>query len=81
MAKPSKSQWDFGELFSPEQTRRVLSVSELTSQVKRLIEQHVGIIWVTGEITNFRAQASGHCYFTLKDANTQVACVLFIMHG
>lgn len=77
MAKPVKSQWDFGELFSPEQTRRVLTVSELTTQVKRLIEQHVGTIWVTGEITNFRAQGSGHCYFTLKDANTQVACVLF----
>jgi len=77
MAKPTKSQWDFGELFSPEQTRRVLTVSELTTQVKRLIEQHIGTIWVTGEITNFRAQSSGHCYFTLKDANTQVACVLF----
>ena len=77
MAKPTKSQWDFGELFTPEQTRRVLTVSELTTQVKRLIEQHVGTIWVTGEITNFRAQGSGHCYFTLKDASTQVACVLF----
>jgi exodeoxyribonuclease VII large subunit len=77
MAKPSKSQWDFGELFTPEQTRRVLSVSELTTQVKRLLEQQVGTVWVTGEITNFRAQASGHCYFTLKDASSQIACVLF----
>jgi exodeoxyribonuclease VII large subunit len=77
MAKPSKSQWDFGELFSPEQTRRVLSVSELTTQVKRLLEQHVGTVWVAGEITNFRRQSSGHCYFTLKDANTQLTCVLF----
>jgi len=77
MAKPSKSQWDFGELFSPAQTRRVLTVSELTTQVKRLLEQHVGTLWVTGEITNFRPQSSGHCYFTLRDASTQVACVLF----
>jgi exodeoxyribonuclease VII large subunit len=77
MAKPSKSQWDFGELFTPEQTRRVLSVSELTTRVKQLLEQQVGNIWVTGEITNFRAQASGHCYFTLKDASTQLTCVLF----
>ncbi|MEY4387340.1 MAG: hypothetical protein RLY20_2623 [Verrucomicrobiota bacterium] len=77
MAKPVKSQWDFGELFSPEQTRRVLSVSELTTQVKRLLEQHVGTLWVTGEITNFRAQSSGHCYFTLKDASSQLTCVLF----
>jgi len=77
MAKPTKSQWDFGELFSPGQTRRVLSVSELTAQVKKLLEQQVGTIWVTGEITNYRAQSSGHCYFTLKDASTQVSCVLF----
>jgi exodeoxyribonuclease VII large subunit len=77
MGRTPKSQWDFGELFSPEQTRRVLTVSELTTQVKRLVEQHVGTVWVTGEITNLRAQSSGHIYFTLKDAATQLACVLF----
>jgi len=77
MPRASKSQWDFGELFPAEETRRVLTVSELTTQVKRLIEQHLGTLWVTGEITNFRQQSSGHIYFTLKDADTQVACVLF----
>jgi exodeoxyribonuclease VII large subunit len=77
MPRASKSQWDFGELFSPEETRRVLTVSELTAEVKRLLETHLGSPWVTGEITNFRQQGSGHCYFTLKDADTQVACVLF----
>lgn len=75
--KQSKSQWDFGELFPVEQTRRVLSVSELTEQVRRLLEKHVGQVWVTGEITNLRAQASGHIYFTLKDTNAQLSCVLF----
>lgn len=75
--RKSKSQWDFGELFPPEQTRRVLSVSELTEQVRRLLEKHVGQVWVTGEITNLRAQSSGHIYFTLKDANAQLSCVLF----
>ncbi len=77
MAKPSKSQWDFGELFSPQETRRVLTVAELTAQVKRLLEQQVGTVWVTGEITNLRAQSSGHIYFTLKDAASQLSCVLF----
>ena len=97
MNKQSKSQWDFGELFPPEQTsppasaapssqaqappappvRKVLSVSELTSQLRRLLEQHVGSIWVTGEVTNLRAQSSGHIYFTLKDAGSQLSCVLF----
>src|SRR6266487_6934453 len=77
MSKPTKSQWDFGELFPTEQTRSVLSVSELTEQIRRLLEKQVGQVWVTGEVTNLRAQSSGHIYFTLKDANAQLSCVLF----
>jgi exodeoxyribonuclease VII large subunit len=77
MSKQTKSQWDFGELFPAEQTRKVLSVSELTAQVKRLLEKQVGSVWVTGEVTNLRAQSSGHIYFTLKDAAAQLSCVLF----
>lgn len=77
MSKPAKSQWDFGELFPAETTRKVLSVSELTSQVKRLLEKQIGAVWVSGEITNLRAQSSGHIYFTLKDAVSQLSCVLF----
>ena len=77
MAKPAKSQWDFGELFPPEQLRKVLSVTELTRQIKSLLEQQVGESWVTGEVTNLRSQSSGHIYFTLKDAGAQLNCVLF----
>ncbi len=77
MSKPSKSQWDFGELFPAEQTRKVLSVWELTSDIKRLLEKQVGAVWVSGEITNLRAQSSGHVYFTLKDVAAQLSCVLF----
>ena len=77
MSQPTKSQWDFGELFPAEETRKVLSVSELTTQVKRLLEKSVGLVWVSGEVTNLRAQSSGHRYFTLKDAGSQLSCVLF----
>jgi exodeoxyribonuclease VII large subunit len=77
MSKPTKSQWDFGELFPAEQTRKVLSVWELTSDIKRLLEKQVGSVWVSGEITNLRAQSSGHVYFTLKDVAAQLSCVLF----
>src|SRR5438876_1218251 len=77
MSPSSKSQWDFGELFPSEATRRVLTVSELTTQVKRLLEKELGLVWVTGEVTNLRVQSSGHVYFTLKDANAQLNCVLF----
>lgn len=77
MSKPAKSQWDFGELFSPEETRKVLSVGELTGKVRALLEKQIGSVWVNGEITNLRAQSSGHIYFTLKDATSQLSCVLF----
>jgi len=77
MPRPAKSQWDFGELFSPEQTRRVWSVSELTAQVRRLLEQHLGTLWVGGEVTNFSQSPAGHCYFGLKDGAAQIQCVLF----
>src|ERR1051325_1955888 len=77
MPREIKSQWEFGELFPSTVTRKVLSVSELTLQVKRLLEQHVGAVWVTGEISTLRVQPSGHAYFTLKDAGAQLACVLF----
>jgi exodeoxyribonuclease VII large subunit len=73
----AKSQWDFGELFPTEQTRKVLSVSELTQQVRALLEKQIGAVWVSGEITNLRVQASGHVYFTLKDAVSQLSCVMF----
>jgi exodeoxyribonuclease VII large subunit len=72
-----RSQWDFGELFPPETGRKILSVSELTAQVRQLLERHVGTVWVSGEITNLRTQSSGHIYFTLKDAGAQLSCVLF----
>jgi exodeoxyribonuclease VII large subunit len=77
MNKPSNSQWDFGELFPVVATRKIFSVAELTEQIRRLLEKQIGQVWVSGEVTNLRAQSSGHIYFTLKDANAQIACVLF----
>ncbi|HOA61395.1 MAG: exodeoxyribonuclease VII large subunit [Verrucomicrobia bacterium] len=77
MGKVTESQWDFAELFTAAETRQVLTVTELTSRVKRLIEGQFPQVWVGGEISNLRAQASGHCYFTLKDPGAQLNCVLF----
>ncbi len=77
MSKDNQSQWDFGELFSEEETREVLTVSGLTTRVKRELENRIGQIWVEGEITNLRRQSSGHIYFSLKDARSQLSCVLF----
>ncbi|NGO40110.1 exodeoxyribonuclease VII large subunit [Limisphaera ngatamarikiensis] len=77
MGRTAKHQWEFGELFAREPTRRVWTVSELTLQIRRLLEQQIGQVWVSGEISNLRIQSSGHAYFTLKDAAAQIACVLF----
>ena len=56
---------------------RVLSVTQLTRQIRDLLETEVGDVWVQGEISNHRLQASGHHYFTLKDETAQLSCVLF----
>ena len=80
MPRKAASQWNFestGELFPTEAVRRVFSVSEITGDVRRLLEKQFGQFWVTGEITNFRLQSSGHIYFTLKDSSAQLSCVLF----
>ena len=56
---------------------KVHSVTELTRRIRELIERGVGEVWVEGEISNHRRQASGHHYFTLKDEFSQLPCVLF----
>jgi exodeoxyribonuclease VII large subunit len=57
--------------------RRVLTVSELTREVRGLLEDRYDDLWVEGEISNLRAPVSGHRYFTLKDAEAQIRCVVF----
>lgn len=55
----------------------VLSVTELTREIREVLEGRIGSVWVEGEISNHRLQSSGHQYFTLKDAGSQVSCVMF----
>src|SRR6478735_11304294 len=55
----------------------VLSVGRLIANVRLLVERRIGLVWVAGEISGCTRAASGHCYFTLKDADAQVRCVLF----
>ncbi len=56
---------------------RVQSVTEFTRSVKALLETNLRAGWVRGEISNLRPQASGHVYFSLKDAGAQVSAVMF----
>ncbi len=61
----------------PRATRRIWPVRDLVAQVRELIEQQFGDVWVEGEISNYRPAPSGHVYFTLKDAEAQLPIVLF----
>jgi exodeoxyribonuclease VII large subunit len=56
---------------------QVISVSELNRITRQLLEQHLPLMWVAGEISNCKRYDSGHCYFTLKDAGAQIDCVMF----
>jgi exodeoxyribonuclease VII large subunit len=56
---------------------QILSVSELNHQAKSLLEGHFPSLWVEGELTNLACPASGHWYFSLKDAQAQVRCAMF----
>ncbi|MDD4963127.1 MAG: exodeoxyribonuclease VII large subunit [Gallionella sp.] len=56
---------------------RVLSVAELNLAVKQLLENSVPLLWVRGEVSNLVKAASGHYYFSLKDEQAQVRCVMF----
>ncbi len=61
--------------------RRALSVSELTAEIKILVENQFIDVWVEGEVSNFRRHSSGHWYFTLKDEGAMLRCASFRMQN
>ena len=60
-----------------QETSKVLTVSELTRSIRGTLEVKFGAVWVQGEVSNYKAHPNGHQYFTLKDARTQIACVIW----
>lgn len=62
---------------NPSADDSILSVSELTRGLSDLVEEHYDDVWVEGELSDFTRAASGHCYFTLKDEDAQIRCVLW----
>lgn len=57
--------------------QKILSVSELNRLAREVLESSFPLFWVSGEVSNFTRAASGHWYFSLKDAGAQVRCVMF----
>jgi exodeoxyribonuclease VII large subunit len=60
-----------------EITRHIYSVSELTKEIKQLLEENCADVWVSGEVSNYTRAASGHIYFTLKDERAVMRAVFF----
>lgn len=67
------------QTLAPQQDKAtaVMTVSELNSLSKGLLETHLASVMVSGEISNLSTPASGHCYFSLKDEGAQLRCALF----
>jgi exodeoxyribonuclease VII large subunit len=60
-----------------EPVRRTYTVAELNARIRSLLDVEFDDIWVAGEISGCKSASSGHCYFTLKDRESQVRCVCF----
>ncbi len=64
-------------IVNPLSTREPYTVSRLNQEVRTLLEGEFSSLWVEGEVSNVSRPASGHCYFSLKDAKAQLRCALF----
>jgi exodeoxyribonuclease VII large subunit len=61
----------------PAPTRRIYSVTELTAEIRGLVENHFAEVWLEGELSNCKVWNTGHMYFTLKDGGAQIKAVMF----
>lgn len=68
---------DFDSLTAQKNPQTILTVSQLNRMAKDLLQSSFPLTWISGEISNFTRAASGHWYFSLKDAGAQVSCVMF----
>lgn len=68
-------------MFNRESQPTIYSISQLNRLAKEILEQELGSLWLSGEISNFTQPVSGHWYFTLKDKNAQVRAAMFRMRN
>ncbi len=60
-----------------EISKELIGVGDLNRAIASILEQGIGSVWVRGEVSNFKAYESGHWYFSLKDSEGQIRCVMF----
>jgi exodeoxyribonuclease VII large subunit len=70
-----------GDVLETSNEPQVLSIEQLNLSIKQLLEGQLSLIWVRGEISNFKAHTSGHYYFSLKDSKSQISAVMFRGHN
>ncbi|MDD2523291.1 MAG: exodeoxyribonuclease VII large subunit [Endomicrobiia bacterium] len=57
--------------------KKIYSVSEINNEIKFILEDSYPVVWISGEVSNFKTYSSGHMYFNLKDENSQISAVMF----
>jgi exodeoxyribonuclease VII large subunit len=62
---------------SPASVGRAYTVSGLTALARQVLEDALPTLWVSGEVTNWKRNPNGHCYFSLRDHESQIRCVMF----
>lgn len=72
-----KDQDLFAAAFDTKKERHILTVSQITQDIKLILESSFSDIWVEGEVSNFKSHASGHFYFSLKDDSSVLSAVMF----
>lgn len=65
------------QISAPSNTRHIFTPTKLNRLAKTLLQAEIGLIWLSGEISNFTAAGSGHWYFTLKDNRAQIRAAMF----
>jgi exodeoxyribonuclease VII large subunit len=60
-----------------QSTSQVYTVEQLNTKIRQLLEGQIGVLWVQGEISNFKPHTSGHFYFSIKDSKSQISAVMF----
>src|SRR5205823_6871564 len=65
------------ELLRPGTAPRILTVTQLATLLRERLERDFGRVWVAGEISNLRAQPTGHVYLTLEDDQSELSGVMF----
>lgn len=78
---PSPANSSQGVAKDSDEEPRVYSISEINRAIRETLEGKFSLLWLKGEISNFKAHSSGHFYFSLKDDKAQINAVMFRGHN